>query len=772
MSPVMAMNAAAAWDDPDELARFTRWTGAGSERRGESILVIEGMYCAACSVGIEDALRGVAGVDSAEVNPATRRARMVWDPARTSASALIAAIEAAGYRAFPALSMQAEAQRRREQRAMLWRLFVAGFCAMQVMMYATPLYLSSSGDMSPDIRRLLLWASWLLSIPVLSFSSGPFFRGAWQQLKRRRIGMDMPVALGIAVTFVASTGAAVDPGGPFGHEVYFDSLTMFVFFLLCGRYLELRSRSATVGALEGLMLRLPEMAERLVGRDGAVELVPVRRIKPGDRVRVRPGQGFPADGRLCDGPTQVDEALLSGESKPVLRCAGQAVMAGSFNLGSPVVIEVERAGSDTRYAQVVALMERAAMDRPQLVRLADRFAGPFLWAVLLAALLAAVAWSFIDPARAIWVAVAVLIVTCPCALSLATPSALLAAAGTLARGGVLVQRLAALEALARAELFVFDKTGTLTEDRLSLSIVNPAPGWTREAVLRQAATLAAGSLHPVSRALCEAVREEARDERAGPEALPLSGLREIAGSGVEARDADGRRWRLGSASFAGADAAPRGDEGVVAWLSVDGAIVAGFAFDESLRADARMALAQLQADGVRVMLLSGDHSASAERVARSLGIREIHAGASPEDKLRLLTEAQAGGLKVAMVGDGVNDGPVLARADVSIAMGQGAPLARAQADLTLLSGRLADLVRARRLARRMLNIVRQNLAWAAVYNAACVPLALLGWLPPWLAGLGMACSSLLVVLNAQRLRRTAEDAPQAARPVLAPLPQA
>ncbi|MBS0315828.1 MAG: cadmium-translocating P-type ATPase [Proteobacteria bacterium] len=714
------------------------------------------MYCAACSVGIEQTLQALPGVESADVNPATRRARVVWDPERVRASSMVAAIEAAGYRAYPALSLQAEAGRRREQRTMLWRLFVAGFCAMQVMMYAAPLYWAGPGDMSPDIARLLLWASWLLCIPVLVFSSGPFLRGAWQQIRHRRIGMDVPVALGIVVTFVASTGAAFDPGGPFGHEVYFDSLAMFVFFLLCGRWLEMRSRSATVGALESLMLRLPEMVRRL-GPGDAVEMVPVRRIRPGDRVQVLPGEAFPADGRLCDGSTQVDEALLSGESTPVLRGPGQAVLAGSFNLGAPVSLEVERAGGDTRYAQIVALMEHASTERPQLVRQADRIAAPFLWAVLLAALLAAAVWSFIDPGHAVWVAVSVLIVTCPCALSLATPSALLAAAGQLARGGVLVQRLVALEALARADLFVFDKTGTLTEDRLGLAGVSPAPGWTRAAALRHAAALAAGSLHPVSRALCEA----ARSEQAGPELL--TGLREIAGRGVEGRDAAGRCWRLGSAGFAGTEAAPTGGQGVAAWLSVDGALVASFAFDERLRADARDAIAALQADGARVMLLSGDRGESAGRVARSLGLSEVHAGASPEDKLRLLSEAQAGGAKVAMVGDGVNDGPVLARADVSIAMGQGAPLARAQADLTLLGGRLADLVRARRLARRMLRIVRQNLAWAALYNAACVPLALLGWLPPWLAGLGMASSSLLVVLNAQRLRRPEAAAPAAAR---------
>ena len=739
-----------AWDEPAQLARFTRWTGADAGRRADSTLLIEGMHCAACSVLIEDALKRLPGVEAADVNPATRRAQVRWDPARTRASALVAAIEGAGdYRALPAHALDAETARRREWRAMLWRLFVAGFCMMQVMMYATPAYVAGPEGISPDIARLLQWASWLLSIPVLLFSAAPFLRGALSQLARRRIGMDVPVALGIVVTFVASTAAAFDPGGVFGSEVYFDSLTMFVFFLLAGRALELRARHASVGQLEDLMARLPETIERLTP-DGRGELVPLTALAAGDTVRVRPGQAFPGDGPLQDGSTLVDEALLTGESTPLRRQAGDPLLAGSFNLSAPVLQRLAVLGDDTRYARIVALMARAAADRPPLVRAADRIAVPFLWGVLLLAAGAALAWWWIDPARSVWVAVSVLIVTCPCALSLATPSALLTAAGTLARRGVLLQRLAALETLARADLVVFDKTGTLTEDRIELTQVLPAPGWSAPAALQAALALAEASLHPVSRAIAEAARRD------GLAPLALQDLQETAGQGVQGRDAAGRRWRLGAWAFAGggavADGGDGGDGGA-AWLSVDGRPVARLAFAERLRPDAQAAIERLQAEGVRTMLLSGDREAAAQRVARALGLAEVHAGASPEDKLRIVAAAQAQGHRVAMVGDGINDGPVLARADVSLAMGQGAPLARAQADVTLLRGSLADLMATRRLAQRTLRVLRQNLGWAAAYNAVCVPLALAGWLPPWAAGLGMAFSSLFVVLNAQRLRR-------------------
>ncbi|MCW7537773.1 cation-translocating P-type ATPase [Aquabacterium sp. A7-Y] len=741
-----AATEAAAWDDPLELERYTRWSApTDSPRVGDSVLAIEGMYCAACSLSIEQALLGVPGVLQAEVNPASRRARVRWDPQQTRASALAAAVAAAGYRALPALSLQAESERRVEQRRTLWRLFVAAFCMMQVMMYAVPVYVAGPGEMSADIVRLLQWASWLLSIPVLLFSSGPFLRGAWRDLARRRIGMDVPVALGIVVTFVVSTGATFEPGGVFGHEVYFDSLTMFVFFLLCGRALELRARAASAGVLESVMQRLPELVERLAA-DGSVEPVPAHRLRVGDRVRVRPGQAFPADARLLDGQAQVDEALLTGESRPQLRGAGDGVVAGSFNLSSPVLVEVVSTGADTRYAQIVAMMQRAATQRPELARLADRIAAPFLWGVLLLALAAGVAWWWVDPARSVWVMVSVLIVTCPCALSLATPSALLAATGALARGGVLVQRLQALEVLARARCFVFDKTGTLTEDRLSLAQLELFDGRPRSEALALAAALASASLHPVARA----VREAGAAADARPD-LPLHAIEEMPGQGLSGRDSRGREWRLGSAAFACPGVSLAGLDGPLAWLSVDGQAVARFDFEEHLRPDARAALAELRADGVELLLLSGDRPQAASRVAAALGIPHCRGGATPEDKLAAVQAVQARGQAVAMVGDGINDAPVLAAADVSIAMGQGAPLAQAQADLTLLSGRLADLVAARRLARRCLRVMRQNLAWAALYNGLCVPLALLGLLPPWLAGLGMAASSLFVVLNAARL---------------------
>ncbi|MCA0244512.1 MAG: cadmium-translocating P-type ATPase [Proteobacteria bacterium] len=737
---------AAVLDDPLERDQCTRWVqDAGGRRWAESCLQLSGMYCAACAGTIEQALQQGGGAERASVVAATQRATVRWDPERTQLSALIGAVRAAGYDAVPDAAAPARELRRREHRAALWRLFVASFCAMQVMMLATPSYVAAAGELAPDMRALLNWGGWILTLPVMWFSAGPFFKGAWAQLRRRRIGMDVPVALALAVTFVASMGATFDPQGPFGSEVYFDSLTMFLSFLLAGRYLELRARHRAAEDLERALARMPETALRRSAA-GGWESVSVRRLQRGDVLRVAVGQAFPADGQLLSGHTRVDEAMLSGESEPLARQPGDQLVAASLNVGAPVEMRVERVGSDTRYEAIVAMMREAMSQRPDAARAADRWAGPFLWAVLALALGGAAVWSLIDPPRAVWVAVSVLIVTCPCAFSLAAPAALVAAAGGLARRGVVFKRLEAIERLATVDELFIDKTGTLTEDRLVLREVRPLPG-ANVSIERSraiAASLAQWSQHPLSRALADS------HAAAADEAWHAVG--EQGGQGLQALDAQGRRWRLGAWAFAG-DGSTSADPEVRVWLSCDGAAQSGFVFDEALREGAASAMAELRRMGLQLTLLTGDEPARAEAMARRLGIAHWLAQARPEDKLARVAAAQAQGRTVAMVGDGINDAPVLARADVSLAMGQGALVARTQADAVIASNRLGVLVQTRRTAVKTLRIVRQNLAWAALYNAACIPLALVGWLPPWAAGLGMASSSLLVIVNALRAAR-------------------
>jgi Cu2+-exporting ATPase len=740
-------------DDPQEWSAFSR-PDAKTPHVWESNLLIEGMHCVACALNIEEALLNVPGVLRAEVGAGSHRARVIWSDAVVKPSAWLQAVQTAGYQAVPANDAFARERRKIESRKALWRLGVAGLCMMQVMMYAYPAYIAAPGDLTAEMEQLLRWASWVLTLPVVLFSCGPFFRSALNDVVQRRISMDLPVALGMLITFVVSTVGTFDPQGHFGREVYFDSLTMFVFFLLAGRWLELRLRDRTAGALEALMNRLPESVARQ-REDGSYERVPVRRLVVGDCIRILPGEMFPADGVLLAGQTSVDEALLTGESRPVSRGVGGEVIAGSHNLTAGVQIRVLRLGEQTRFSQIVALMESASITKPSLALLADRIAKPFLASVLLAAGLACAYWWGRDPGHALMVAVSVLVVTCPCALSLATPAAMLAAAGSLARTGVLVRRLEAFEALNEIDTVVFDKTGTLTSDALVLVATQVRAGLSAEVALAMAGALAQYSLHPVSKALF--VASKALPNGSTYKAERVS---ETAGAGVsgwlQGDDVSlpAIELKLGSADFCGVEPMP--SDALQAYLSDAQGWLATFELNESVRSDAAATVAALQAAGIRVHLLSGDGNKAAARVAARVGITDFRGACSPQDKLNFLRAAQKNGHKVAVVGDGLNDGPVLAGAHVSFAFGRAVPLAQAKADFVVLGEQLGVVYEALTLSYRTLRVVRQNLWWAAIYNAVCVPLAVVGLLPAWLAGLGMALSSLFVVLNALRLSNSAK----------------
>lgn len=731
-----------AIDDRAQWQAFSREL-QGQDGTWESYLAIEGIYCTGCALTIEDALTGLPGVREVEVNGATATARLVWNPAHGRPSQWMQALQRAGYRGLPAGDQLAAAPRLRAQRMLLWRWLVAGFCMMQVMMYAVPAYIAEPGDMTPDVAALLRWAAWLLTLPVLLFSCRPFFASAWRDLRNKRIGMDVPVSLGILIAFGASTAATFDPAGPLGGEVWYDSVTMFVFFLLSGRLLEQRLRNRTAGALEALMRRLPETVER-VAADGSSERIPARAAAVGDRLRLRAGEVFPADGRILEGETQVDEALLTGESTPLPRRPGEPVVAGSANLTGTVLVAVERTGAATRFGEIVSLMERASVEKPALARQADRLATPFLAAVLLAAAGAAWWWWPQGPGHALGIAVAILIVTCPCALSLATPAATLAAAGALARRGILVRRLEALEAGAAVDTIVFDKTGTLTSAGMAVHEVRTAPGVSRERALAVAAALGRHSLHPAARALAGGQPEA--------ETVVAGAVQEHAGQGV-AGQVDGEAVRLGSAAFCGLDAPAAGTQ---VHLCSGGRWMATFDLQETLRPGTEATVARLREAGWQLEVLSGDQDAAVQRLAQRAGIAHARGQQAPQQKLERVARLQREGRRIAMVGDGMNDGPVLARADVSIAMGDAVPLAQARSDFIVQGGRIEGVAAILAQARRTHRVVRQNLAWAGGYNAVCVPLAIAGFMPPWLAGLGMAASSLFVVLNAARLARLPE----------------
>lgn len=750
--------ALSALDDPEEWKAFSYTSGA--EQRGEwlSHINVQGMHCAACSNIVEGALLSVPGVVHAQVNASTGQASVLWRSAVAKPSQWFDALSRAGYPALPVDDVQSLVEQRQTQRMALWRWLVSGLCMMQVMMYSWPAYVALPGEMTDDAQALLRWASWVLTLPVLLFSCGPFFESAWRDLKHRRVSMDLPVALGIVITFAISSAGTFEPYSPWGEEVYYDSLTMFVFFLLTGRWMEQILRGRTAGALQALSQRLPAQVERLTS-EGAWETVVVRRLAVGDTVRVLPGQAFPADGVIIAGSTQVDEALLTGESTPLDRAPGSVVLAGSYNLTAAVQMTLQGLGPQTRFAQIVALMDSAATQKPRIAQLADRWAAPFLAFVLLAAGLGGYYHWYFDPsqdlARALMVAVAVLVVTCPCALSIATPAAMLAAAGAMAKGGVLVRNLQALEVLARTDSLVFDKTGTLTTGRMALKQVSARQGLDSVEAQAMAAALAVHSLHPVSNALVAAANDRSGyaffdvTEQAGS---GLAGNFDVGGSNSEVRHV-----RLGSATWCGmtdvgAETMSSGFDRVV-HMTDDEGWVASFELSEDLRPDAKSAVTALKDAGIDVHLLSGDHVAAVSKAASILGITQAMGACQPDDKLRRVQDMQGRGHVVAMVGDGLNDGPVLAAASVSFVMGEGVPLAQAQADFVVQGQNLMVISQTLVRARQCLKIVRQNLIWAIAYNLICIPLAVSGILTAWIAGLGMALSSFLVVANAARLSR-------------------
>jgi Cu2+-exporting ATPase len=715
-------------------------------------LAIGGMRCLACSQIIEYRVRHLNGVEEFRINAATHRADLRWDPRRIGLREVVEAITALGYSALPAGEKDARAEQKKKMT--WWRLFIAGFAMMQVMMYAFPAYLQPvpqvDGDLTPDIDRLLKIASMVLTVPVVFFSSAPFFSAAWRDIRNRHVGMDVPVSIGIIATFAASVWATYR-GGP----VYYDSVIMFVTLLLIARLVQDRVQAKSMAALQALTELVPLAAKRLLDYPAShrTEEVEASNLRAGDLLLVAPGTQIPADGRVLEGQSECDEALMTGESRPVSKVAGDELVGGAMNLSGQLLMRAERVGEATQLSALVQKMEAAANEKPPLVELADRHARHFMTVILVVAALAAVIWWQIDASRALWISITVLVVTCPCALSLAAPSVMAGAIGRLARNGVLVARGRAVETLSRATHFIFDKTGTLTEGRLQLSAMHIVqPGLDRIELLRMTAGIAAASTHPVSQALAKTAAASAIFGNGAA----YTGLREIAGQGVEALEGM-RRIRLGNLAFVqqlhGQPVTIPDDFAgkTVSALGNEQGWIAFFALQDDIRADAAACIDFLREQGKQVWLLSGDKREVVAEVAGKLGIHEAHGELLPEQKHDMVAALQQQGAVVAMVGDGMNDGPVLSLADVSVAMGQGAPIAQVRSDLVLMSNRLQDLAGAVKTTGRALSLIRQNLGWALVYNLIAVPAAVSGMLLPWHAAIGMSLSSLIVVLNSLRI---------------------
>ena len=735
------------YDQPEVQQRFVATSGDSASVN----LLLEGLRCSACGWLVERRLERERGVAGIAVNPATGRARLQWRRGEAELSQLLRAVHGLGYRPHVLGTTDTLEVALRERRQALKRLAVAGVGMMQVLMFAVALYAGAFEGMDPVLRQYLRLVSMLVATPVLFYAGRPFLAGAWRSLRAGQLGMDVPVALALALAWGASTINTFAGHG----EVYFDSVTMFTFLLLIGRFAEMGARHSAGSTSDALLRLRPVRALRLSG--DAAEQVTVDQLIPGDRVLVPAGEAFPADGLLLDGPAEVDESMLTGESAAITRQPGEAVLGGSVNLGQPARVAVSAVGHDTVLSGIVRLLERAQTERPPIARLADRWASWFVGGVLLFAAIVAAAWLVIDPSRAFETTLAVLVVTCPCALSLATPAAVTAATASLARRGLLITRAEALETLARAGRVVVDKTGTLTLGKPRLAHCQPLGPLDAATCLNIAASLEQASTHPLARAFGDVP---------GPVPVAADVVHEP-GAGVEGR-LGGTRYRVGRRDYVAAiaPAAPGGDAAV--YLARDGEWLARFDLEDPLRPDAAHVVSQLAELGLPVEIASGDHLDAVREAALAAGVTRYHARMRPEDKVALVRQEEQAGTRVVMVGDGINDAPVLAAASVSIAMGAGATLAQTSADAVLMVAELDPLPAAIVTARRTVAVIRENLAWAVAYNVLALPLAALGFVPPWAAAIGMSASSLLVVANALRLRR---DGRQGQRSVGA-LPQA
>jgi Cu2+-exporting ATPase len=732
----------AGWDREAILAHYARRDDRG---RVELTLVLENVHCAACTWLIRRFLGELDGVAEVQVDIGDGRARIHFDPERTPLSAIASRLAALGYRPHLDSPLAGQERDRDERHRLLKALLVAGLGMVQVMSYALAGYIGAFQDIDPTSERFFQLVSMLVAVPVALYSGRVFYAAAWRTLINRRMGMDVPVAAAMLLALGTSIVITLLDAG----EAYFDSVVMFIFFLLLGRYAVLVTRQRAGSIHSALARSLPATARRL-GNDDRLESVALVELATGDRVQVSAGETVPADGRIVAGHAMVDESLLSGESDPRRRSGGDDVLAGSLVRDGQLVVVVDEVGQSTVLAGIVQSLERARGGKPRLARIADRMAGWFVAFVLAGAAVTAAVWWSIDPGEVLPVVIAVLVVSCPCALALGTPVALASASRGFARLGILASGSEVLEKLPRVTHAVFDKTGTLTRPEMRVAEVRVlAADRAEDALLRLAARLERVSRHPVATAF------ESHDDGA-----EVADAEAVMACGVTGR-IDGRRYALGKPAWI----AKRQGEiidapGLGQWIALadDESLLAWFRLDSPLRDGAGELVRALESRGLEILLASGDRRDNVAAVAERLGIEHFEGDLRPDDKLSLVRELQAQGARVAMVGDGINDAPVLAGADVSIALADGADIARTQADLVVTGRGLGRVGAAFELAPRVVGVIRQNLAWAFGYNLLALPLAATGLIPPWLAAIGMSLSSLLVVANGRRAGRLPRQA--------------
>ncbi|MGI2135426.1 heavy metal translocating P-type ATPase [Shewanella baltica] len=729
-----ALTQFSAYDLPEVQQDFVH-----SEDNVESVsLSIDGITCAACAWLIEHKVKQLTGVSQVLVNSTTQRAMISWDKRTVKLSDILGQISRIGYQAAPYQVDEQELNNKLNSRKFLLRLGLAGFATMQVMMFALALYTGYFTDLDVQYRDYFRWVSMIFATPVVLYSAQPFYFSAIRTLLSGKLNMDVSVSIAIGGAYVASCFATVNGTG----EVYFESVSMFTFFLLLGRYFEQKARQKASVSSSNLHKLVP-LTAHLVNDNGQEE-IPAKKLRLNDVILVKPGEMIAADGVVIEGHTSINEAMLTGEQMPIEKTVASQVYAGTINVDQPIKVSVTALGQDQLVAEIIRLQELASNTKPAIALLADKLSRYFSGTILTIATITYLVWHQISPEDAFWVTLSVLVATCPCALALATPTAVTCATAIFTRLGIITRKAGVFEKLPLIKHVVFDKTGTLTCGTLSIGQTQCMADLTKTQALAIAAALETGSRHPIAAAFAVFADN----------ALVAEEVHHEVGFGVRGR-IDGTDYFIGNAVFTGTSIDSR-DPTQKIWLARSCneqlEVLASFEIQDNIRQDSKATVEMLKQQGCRISIASGDSSGHVHQLAKELGIDDVHSGLTPADKLALVTRLQQH-TRVAMFGDGINDAPVLAGADLSVAMGSGSAIAKNSADLVLLGDHLSRFTQAVSVAKLTTQIIRQNLAWALGYNALILPLAVTGHVAPYIAAIGMSASSLIVVGNSLRLLR-------------------